>query len=603
MTIVPFGELLLDRADFKNPGALQAINAVPSASGYEPVQSLSVISDALGARPRGAIQARDKNLTVFQYAGDATKLYQFSDQTWSDVSNGTYTTGSEENWEFVKWKNKILATNFSDDPQSITFGDANFADLVTTFTARHIAVINNFVVVGNLNDDSDGLVPNRVKWSHFNDETSWTVSAANLSDIQDLATGGAIQKIVGGEFGVVLTRKSVWRMSFAGAPTVFEFDEVLPGIGTLSPGSVVRDGDIVYFLSDKGFFALVNGTQATPIGANKIDQFVLNELDQSNLHRISGVADPNSKRIYWALPLSGNTSGRPNKIVVFDSSLGRWSIIEDEIELLWSAGGTGFTLDGLDDFMLGSELVTNGAFAADTDWTKGTGWTISGGTATHGTGTASDIEQSISVTENTYYRVSVTTTGITAGSVTPKVGGTSGTAITTNTTTTETIRCGSGSLIEFTATSDFDGDLDDVTVKEISDLDDMSLSLDSSAFVGGAPELSAFDTDFKHGFFNGDNMTATLTTKEVEIHEGNRTHLNAFRPLVDGGTVTAKVGTRNRQTDEPTFGSSLTQSSSGRFTCRENARFHRFQLSITGEWNHAIGVQVIQREARRADGR
>ena len=29
----------------------------------------------------------------------------------------------------------------------------------------------------------------------------------------------------------------------------------------------------------------------------------------------------------------------------------------------------------------GAELVTNGDFATDTDWSKGTGWTISGGTA------------------------------------------------------------------------------------------------------------------------------------------------------------------------------------------------------------------------------
>ena len=29
----------------------------------------------------------------------------------------------------------------------------------------------------------------------------------------------------------------------------------------------------------------------------------------------------------------------------------------------------------------GAELVTNGDFATDSDWTKGTGWTISGGIA------------------------------------------------------------------------------------------------------------------------------------------------------------------------------------------------------------------------------
>lgn len=33
--------------------------------------------------------------------------------------------------------------------------------------------------------------------------------------------------------------------------------------------------------------------------------------------------------------------------------------------------------------VIGEELVTNGTFDTDTDWTKGTGWTISGGVATH----------------------------------------------------------------------------------------------------------------------------------------------------------------------------------------------------------------------------
>ena len=35
----------------------------------------------------------------------------------------------------------------------------------------------------------------------------------------------------------------------------------------------------------------------------------------------------------------------------------------------------------------GAELVTNGDFATDSDWTKGTGWSISGGKAIY-TGTA-----------------------------------------------------------------------------------------------------------------------------------------------------------------------------------------------------------------------
>jgi hypothetical protein len=44
--------------------------------------------------------------------------------------------------------------------------------------------------------------------------------------------------------------------------------------------------------------------------------------------------------------------------------------------------------------VIGDELVANGAFDTDSDWTKGTGWTISGGTATH-SGSGGDIYQSV----------------------------------------------------------------------------------------------------------------------------------------------------------------------------------------------------------------
>jgi hypothetical protein len=42
-----------------------------------------------------------------------------------------------------------------------------------------------------------------------------------------------------------------------------------------------------------------------------------------------------------------------------------------------------------------ANLVTNGDFATDTDWTKGTGWTISGGVANAAAGTGSGMTQDV----------------------------------------------------------------------------------------------------------------------------------------------------------------------------------------------------------------
>jgi hypothetical protein len=58
--------------------------------------------------------------------------------------------------------------------------------------------------------------------------------------------------------------------------------------------------------------------------------------------------------------------------------------------------------------LYGPELVTNGTFDTDTDWTKGIGWTISGGVATHGGVTASNLTQAGILTIGKTYNVRAT---------------------------------------------------------------------------------------------------------------------------------------------------------------------------------------------------
>ena len=65
-----------------------------------------------------------------------------------------------------------------------------------------------------------------------------------------------------------------------------------------------------------------------------------------------------------------------------------------------------FYKSGID--WLGVELVTNGDFDSDTGWTKGTGWTISGGQALYdGTGGTSSIGQAVGAVETYSYKTSL----------------------------------------------------------------------------------------------------------------------------------------------------------------------------------------------------
>jgi len=76
---------------------------------------------------------------------------------------------------------------------------------------------------------------------------------------------------------------------------------------------------------------------------------------------------------------------------------------------------------------LGSDIVSNGNFASDTVWTKGTGWTIAGNVATKTAGTASNLSQTLALTVGTTYMIFYTYTR-TAGTIKAQFSG--GTTIT-----------------------------------------------------------------------------------------------------------------------------------------------------------------------------
>ncbi len=69
------------------------------------------------------------------------------------------------------------------------------------------------------------------------------------------------------------------------------------------------------------------------------------------------------------------------------------------------------------------DVVTNGGFDADTDWTKGAGWSIGSGVATHGTGTTSDLSQAATLTASANYRWTFTVSGRTAATVRVEIDG------------------------------------------------------------------------------------------------------------------------------------------------------------------------------------
>lgn len=125
-----------------------------------------------------------------------------------------------------------------------------------------------------------------------------------------------------------------------------------------------------------------------------------------------------------------------------------------------------------------------------------------------------------------------------------------------------------------------------------SQLDSIPFSLDSRVWMGGKLQLAAFDTSHKQAFFTGSALAATFETGEKNLIDGKRCEVMEVLPLVDGGTHTVQMGTRETQATTVSYSSASTENSSGICPVRSNSRYHRVRVNVTGEFIDAVGVEL-----------
>lgn len=357
--LIPFAEWLPDQAAFNSPGSTDAKGVYPrTATSYGPIATLASVSNALDARCQGAFSGRKaSDGVIYTFAGDATKLYKLTGGTWGDVSQVAYTAGDEEWWNFAQYGDRIIAANINTDTQvyDLSTLPAAFSDLSAGAPrGRYVTTVREFTVLGNTYDPVDGYKPGRVWWSGFDNPTNWptpggATAVADQSDFNDMPTGGWVQGIVGavgGADAIVLMESAIYRMQYEGPPTIFRFDEIERSRGCSAPGSIVNTGALVAFLAEDGFY-VCDGQTAQPIGASKVDKWFFSQVDQTYLSRITGTADPINKLIIWSFP-TGATGATPDKVIIWNWQLNRWSYGDLACEMLLRARTTGYTLEELD---------------------------------------------------------------------------------------------------------------------------------------------------------------------------------------------------------------------------------------------------------------
>ena len=124
-------------------------------------------------------------------------------------------------------------------------------------------------------------------------------------------------------------------------------------------------------------------------------------------------------------------------------------------------------------YALGTELVTNGEFYSDSDWSKGTGWSIANGKASKVAGSAAELTQA-SVFPSGFlskkFKITFTLV-VTAGSVRLRAGTNSQSYLNASGTYSYTLTPAGNDQLKFDADSSFVGSVDGVSCKEVTDAD------------------------------------------------------------------------------------------------------------------------------------
>jgi hypothetical protein len=351
-----------------NPGATDAKNVYVTGAGYAPIKALSAISTTgLSGKALGAISAYDSSGTTNSFAADATKLYKLISGVWTNISKGGgYSVSGTERVEFAQYGQRVISTQIGDVPQYYDLASSSvFANLAgSPPQARHIAVVRDFVVLGNTTAN-----PQNITWSGFNDSNGWT-AGTNQSDTQTLPDGGWVQAIFGGEFGTIFLERAIVRMTYIGPPLYFQFDTVETRRGLATPGAAIKVGSLIYFYAQDGFY-LWDGSQSTSIGNLKVDNWFSTHLQSNTSSLITCGTDPGNKLVMWSFVSTDATdTSHPDTLLIYNWAIQEWSYAKIDHEMIYTALSEGLTLEQLGALY---PIIENVPVSFDSrQWTGGT---------------------------------------------------------------------------------------------------------------------------------------------------------------------------------------------------------------------------------------
>lgn len=329
---VIYGPYEPDKPQFLQDGLSDVSNVYPAANGYRPVGAFSPITQSLPASFYGGASYVSSDGTGTLLGGTNANLYRYDGTAWVALMTSPTIPAR---WQFTQFGDLAIAVN-GGVTQKVDLLANTVAPVPGAPTAHSVATVRDFVVYGQANGNAA-----MVQWSAFNNQDGNTLGVDQCGN-QPMLTGGFVMGIVGGEYGLIIQRSRVVRMTYTGDPDVpFQFDEISANIGAISSYSIVQAGRMVFFLSDRGFM-VCDGNEVKPIGLERVDATFFKQFPRATLSQMYAAVDPRRNTVAWSMP------GSPGLILLYDWALDKWSPIRMMAGAIMSGFSTNASLDALD---------------------------------------------------------------------------------------------------------------------------------------------------------------------------------------------------------------------------------------------------------------
>lgn len=335
---VLFGNWLPDLLTVNNPGAVEALNVLPSENGYVPYKPILTSPGlTLPDTCRGAVSVFASDASSKLYAGTTSGLFARSGAAFNNLYAIVTALSTNYLWQFIPFGTYVVAIHPQVSPVFSNIDTLGNFVIVggTPPKAACGARVGNFVVLGNLTEIDGSIHPSRIRWGGFNRiDAPWVSDPATQADFQDMPSeGGPVVGISGREFGTVFQTKSISRMTYIGLPTVFKIETVEEERGALCVGGIVDVGTAIFYLANDGFFVW-NGVNSTPIADNKVNRYFFSRLNYAARGRVVGSWDAENQCIRWAFPVGSSTD--LTEVMIFSYKENNWTHAFDNLEYLVS---------------------------------------------------------------------------------------------------------------------------------------------------------------------------------------------------------------------------------------------------------------------------